>query len=55
MNEAVNEPVKVVQFIIREGDVADLCLDQNGNVYKVEYSGRNELTLIKQTILVVHP
>ena len=55
MNEQVNEPVKVVQLIIRDGEVADLCLDEKGNVYKVEYSGRNEITLIKQTILVVHP
>lgn len=55
MNEPVKEPVKIVQLIIREGEVADLCLDASGNIYKIEYSGRNEITLIKQTLRFVTP
>ncbi len=51
----MDEPVKIVQFVIREGNAPDLCLDAEGNLYKMEYSGRHEITLVKQTIHVVIP
>ncbi len=51
----MNEHVKIVQFISGEAEAADFCLDEEGNIYKIEYSGRNEITLIKQTIHVVKP
>lgn len=51
----MNEHVKIVQFMMGEAEASDYCLDEEGNIYKIEYSGRNEITLIKQTILVVNP
>lgn len=51
----MNEYVKIVQFIVGEAEAPDFCLDEEGNIYKVEYTKKNEITLIKQTILVVNP
>jgi len=51
----MNERVKIVQFMMGTAEASDYCLDDKGNVYKVEYSGRNEITLIKQTIVVITP
>lgn len=51
----MDEHVKIVQFVRGAVDASDYCLDEAGNVYKIEYSGRNEITLIKQTIVVVNP
>jgi len=50
-----DEHVKIVQFIISAAEASNYCLDDEGNVYKVEYNKRNEITLIKQKILVVKP
>jgi len=51
----MSEPIKIVQFMIGEGDAPDLCLDAEGNLYKMEFVGRHEITLIKQTIQVIVP
>ena len=51
----MDEHIKIVQFISGEAEAADYCLDEEGNIYKIEYSGRNEITLIKQKILVIKP
>lgn len=51
----MSEDVKIVQLIKNKGDAPDYCLDDKGNVYKIEYIKRNELTLIKQEIKVINP
>ncbi len=55
MNEPVNEPVKIVQFVIGQGNAPDLCLDDKGNLYKMEYTGRHDITLVKQVVHIVIP
>ncbi|MFM2435670.1 MAG: hypothetical protein RL063_1651 [Pseudomonadota bacterium] len=47
--------IKIVQLIKNTGDGYDYCLDDKGNVYKIEYLKRNELTLVRQKIKVVTP
>lgn len=51
----MDEDIKVVQFIQGDPGGSDYCLDDEGNLYKVEYTKRNELTLIKQKISVIIP
>lgn len=51
----MNEDIKIVQFIQNGQDAPNYCLDDKGNVYKVEYNKRNELTLIKQKLTVIVP
>lgn len=51
----MNEEIKIVQFVQGDQDSSDYCLDDKGNVYKIEYNKRNELTLIKQKINVIIP
>ena len=51
----MNEDIKIVQFVQNGQGGSDYCLDDQGNVYKVEYNKRNELTLVKQRVKVVIP
>jgi len=52
----MNETVKIVQYIAsRHAESANYCLDDKGNMYRVEYNKRNELTLIKQELHIVVP
>jgi len=51
----MNENIKIVQFINNGDDTPNFCLDDQGNLYRVEYNKRNELTLIKQKIHVIVP
>jgi hypothetical protein len=51
----MNEDIKIVQFVQNSQGGSDFCLDDKGNVYKVEYNKRNELTLIKQKVNVIIP
>lgn len=51
----MDENIKIVQFVQNGQGGSDYCLDDKGNVYKVEYNKRNELTLVKQRINVVVP
>jgi hypothetical protein len=46
---------KIVQLIKNTGDGYDYCLDDKGNIYKIEYIKRNELTLVRQKIKIVTP
>ncbi len=55
MNEPMNEPVRIVQFVIGQGNAPDLCLDDKGNLYKMEYTGRHDITLVKQSVHIVIP
>jgi len=51
----MNENVRIVQFVQSGQGGSDYCLDDKGNVYKVEYSKRNELTLVKQKLNFIIP
>ena len=51
----MDEAIKIVQFVQGDQGGSDYCLDDKGNVYKVEYTKRNELTLVKQKINVIIP
>ena len=51
----MNGDIKIVQFVQGDQGGSDYCLDDQGNLYKVEYTKRNELTLIKQKINVIVP
>jgi len=51
----MNEDIKIVQFVQGDQGGSDYCLDDKGNLYKIEYTKRNELTLIKQKINVIIP
>ena len=51
----MNEDIKIVQFVQNGQGGSDFCLDDKGNVYKIEYNKRNELTLIKQKVNVIIP
>lgn len=51
----MDENIKIVQFVQNGQGGSDYCLDDKGNVYKVEYNKRNEMTLVKQRINVVVP
>lgn len=51
----MNEDIKIVQFVQNGQGGSDFCLDDKGNVYKIEYNKRNELTLIKQKVNVITP
>ena len=51
----MSEDIKIVQLIKNKGDAPDYCLDDKGNVYKIEYLKRNELTLVRQKINIVIP
>lgn len=51
----MNEDVKIVQFLQNGQGGSDYCLDDKGNVYKVEYNKRNELTLIQQKLTIIIP
>lgn len=52
----MDEQVKIVQLIRGVAESSDYCLDAEGNIYKIEYSGgRNQMTLIKQVIIVIKP
>ncbi len=51
----MNEDIKIVQLVQSGQGGSDYCLDDKGNVYKIEYSKRNELTLIRQKLAVIIP
>lgn len=51
----MDEDVKIVQFVQGDHGGSDYCLDDKGNLYKVEYTKRNELNLIRQKIKVIIP
>ena len=51
----MDDDIKIVQFIQGDQGGSDYCLDDKGNLYKVEYTKRNELTLIKQKINIIIP
>lgn len=49
------EEVIIVQSIASGNELSDYCLDDKGNIYKIESGQKNELTLVKQTINIVIP
>jgi len=51
----MNEEIRIVQFVQNGQGGSDYCLDDKGNVYKVEYTKRNELTLVKQKLNLIIP
>ena len=51
----MKEQVKIVQLVRGTEGESDYCLDADGNIYKIEYVGRNKMTLVKQEITVVIP
>jgi hypothetical protein len=51
----MNEDIRIVQYVQSGQGGSDYCLDDKGNVYKVEYTKRNELTLVKQKLNLIIP
>ena len=51
----MSEEIVIVQSIVSGNEFSDYCLDDKGNVYKIESGQKNELTLVKQIINIVIP
>ncbi|MFM2435671.1 MAG: hypothetical protein RL063_1652 [Pseudomonadota bacterium] len=51
----MSEEIVIVQSIASGSELSDYCLDNKGNVYKIESNQKNELTLVKQIINIVIP
>ena len=51
----MSEEIVIVQSITSDSEMSEYCLDDKGNVYKIEAGKINELTLVKQKINIVIP
>ena len=50
----MSEEIVIVQSIVSGNEFSDYCLDDKGNVYKIESGQKNELTLVKQIINIFY-